>query len=102
MTFAAYDAIADWYDRSVRKGELLSGHDRIVSACFEIIGSIEGQTICDLACGQGSMARRMAKLHAKVTGVEISAKLLEIARQEEAADPLGIIFLQDDAQSLAS
>src|SRR5690348_12105067 len=102
MTIAAYDSIAAWYDESIRKGALLSANDLVISACFETIGSLEGQCLCDLACGQGDMARQMARLGAKVTGVDLSSKLLEIARREEEAEPLGIRYLHDDAQTLSS
>jgi len=32
MTTAAYDAIADWYDRSIREKALLSADDFVVTA----------------------------------------------------------------------
>ena len=44
----------------------------------------------------------MATRGAHVTGVDISERLLEIARREEAEAPLGITYLHDDAQTLAT
>lgn len=101
MTEATYDAIAEWYDQSIRKCVLLSANDLITSTFFNTIGNIEGQTICDLACGQGDMARQMARQGAKVVGVDISRKLLEIAQREEASQPLGITYRHDDVQALS-
>ncbi|MGC4046869.1 MAG: class I SAM-dependent methyltransferase [Armatimonas sp.] len=99
---AAYDAIADWYDKSVRKGVLVSADDLIASELFRSIGGIEGKEICDLACGQGIMARQIAAQGASVVCVDLSQRLLDIAQAEEAASPRGITYIHEDAQSLVS
>lgn len=100
MTTSAYDAIAEWYDRSIREKALLSANDIIAAAVWEAIGDVSGRIICDLACGQGDMARYLAQRGARVVGVDISRKLLEIARREEETDPLGIRYRHADAQAL--
>jgi 2-polyprenyl-3-methyl-5-hydroxy-6-metoxy-1,4-benzoquinol methylase len=102
MTTSAYDAIADWYDESIRLGTLLSASDLVASALFDTIGDIKGRDICDLACGQGDMARQLARRGARVVGVDLSQKLLDIARREEESEPLDITYLHEDAQSLKS
>lgn len=101
-TSAAYDAIAEWYDQSIREGALLATHVLSASAVFEALGDVDGQFLCDLACGQGNMARQMTRRGAKVVGVDLSQKLLDIALREEEAEPLGITYRHDDAQSLVS
>ena len=55
--------------------------------------------ICDVACGQGHLSRRLAE-YADVTGVDISASLLELAKQIQAHS-LRIEYILDDAQSLS-
>lgn len=97
---ARYDKIADWYDESVRNGSLT--HDIVLPSLFAMIGSVQGKRICDLACGQGVIARQLARNGALIVGVDISEKLLEVARNDEEAETLGIIYIQDDAQSLTS
>lgn len=94
---ASYDHIAEWYDESVRTGLLI--HDLLLPGLLDLMGNIEGLRICDLACGQGVMSRLLATHGAKVVGVDISEKLLEIARRYEA-EPLGITYIQGDAQNL--
>jgi ubiquinone/menaquinone biosynthesis C-methylase UbiE len=96
---SSYDEIAEWYDQSVRTGSLL--HELVEPALFALLGNVSGKHICDLACGQGVIARKLAHRGASVVGVDISAKLLEIARREEQAEPLGIAYMQDDAQTLS-
>lgn len=98
MTTLNYDAIADWYDESVRSNTLI--HDIVEPALFALMGEISGLRICDLACGQGVTARQLAQRGAIVTGIDISEKLLAIARQDEEREPLGISYIHDDAQTL--
>jgi ubiquinone/menaquinone biosynthesis C-methylase UbiE len=101
-TQAAYDAIAEWYDQSVRRGTLVSANDPVAAAVFDAVGNVKGQRVCDLACGQGEIARQLARRGAHVVGVDMSQKLLDIARREEATEPMGITYQHDDAQRLDS
>jgi ubiquinone/menaquinone biosynthesis C-methylase UbiE len=100
MTSAAYDAIAAWYDDAIRRGSLL--HDLIIPHLADLIGEIQGQRVCDLGCGQGVIARQLARQGAQVVGMDLSAELLAIARRDEEAEPLGIVYVHDDAQALAT
>lgn len=98
---APYDEIADWYDESVRANGLLT--TALLSPTLQhLTGSLNGRTICDLACGQGVLSRFMAERGADVTGIDLSERLLDFARRDEAADPLGITYRRDDAQVLTT
>jgi ubiquinone/menaquinone biosynthesis C-methylase UbiE len=98
VTTSSYDQIATWYDESVRNGSLF--HDLVVPGIFTLLGDIAGQHICDLACGQGILTRQLAQRGATVVGIDLSQQLLQIARQNEAQQPSGIVYLHDDAQEL--
>lgn len=95
---AQYDAIADWYNQVLSGGSPV--HALAVPALLELMGELNGLEICDLACGQGLLARAMAGSSAKVTGIDLSERLLTIARQNESDAPLGIHYQLGDAQSL--
>lgn len=94
----AYDAIAEWYDQVLRQGSLL--HDRILAELPALLGEIAGQRVCDLACGQGIVARELARRGALVTGIDLSERLLDLARAEETRHSLGIVYRHGDAQDL--
>jgi SAM-dependent methyltransferase len=96
-----YDEIADWYDAQVRDS-LLPFHTVAITALLELVGDVHGQEVCDLACGQGILSRELARRGAHVTGIDLSRRLLEIARQEESAAPLGITYQRDDAHGLTT
>jgi SAM-dependent methyltransferase len=96
---AAYDAIAEWYDEFLRTQPYL--FDVVIPATLGLIeraGELRDQRICDLACGQGVMARELARRGARVVAVDVSPRLLALAQAEEAREPLGITYQEDDAQ----
>jgi ubiquinone/menaquinone biosynthesis C-methylase UbiE len=93
-----YDDIAEWYDEWI--GTHAMREDPYFPAVEALMGDVGGQRICDLACGQGRVARHLASLGASVVGVDISAKLLEIARRHEESDPRGITYVHADVRSL--
>jgi 2-polyprenyl-3-methyl-5-hydroxy-6-metoxy-1,4-benzoquinol methylase len=98
MTTTAYDEIAEWYDESIRAAGSLG--DLVAHYLLEQTGDVVGQRVCDLACGQGLVARYLARRGARVTGIDLSAQLLEAARRYEEAEPLGILYQRGDAQAL--
>src|SRR5437879_12616163 len=93
-----YDDIAEWYDTWV--GTHSMREDPFFLAVESLIDEVAGQRICDLACGQGRVARHLADLGACVVGIDLSGKLLAIARRHEDTDPRGIEYLQADADNL--
>jgi ubiquinone/menaquinone biosynthesis C-methylase UbiE len=62
---------------------------------------LQGARVCDLACGEGYLSRHLAAAGAAaVTGIDISAELIAIARQRTA--DARVTFQVDDAQVLGS
>jgi 2-polyprenyl-3-methyl-5-hydroxy-6-metoxy-1,4-benzoquinol methylase len=96
---STYDEIAEWYDHWV--GTHSMREDPFFPAVEAFIGEVAGQRVCDLACGQGRVARYLADLGARVVGVDLEAVLLAIARRHEETEPRGIEYLQAVARSLA-
>ena len=99
MTETSYDQIAAWYDACIRRDSPVSLFIR--EQLLRIVGDPNGQQICDLACGQGQLARELSGQGASVVGVDLSADLIAIARRDEQAEPLSISYLVDDAQTLS-
>jgi len=96
---SAYDEIAAWYDSWVSES---MDEDPYFPPVAALMGEVTGLRICDLACGQGRVARRLAEMEARVVGVDLSAELLKLARQHEEREPCGIEYVQDDARSLSA
>lgn len=99
MDRAGYDEIAAWHDEVLDDNWIL--HDLALPTVLELAGDIEGQRICDVACGQGVASRALAKHAASVVGADISERMLEFARRYEQEEPLGIEYILDDARTLS-
>lgn len=88
---ARFDGIADWYV------EFTKDWDSEPLALLP--DDLRGQRVLDLACGYGTASRYLARRHAHVTGIDISAGMLSWARQLEADQPLGVRYVRADATS---
>ena len=82
-----YDAIAKEYRESKR----LPFREHIERyTLFELLGDLRGRTVLDLACGDGFYTRLLRQAGAaKVTGVDVSAAMIELAEERERRQPLG-------------
>lgn len=58
------------------------------------------KTVLDLACGTGTMSRLLVGRGYAVTGSDLSAGMLEVARIKTAEAGLSIAFMQQDAAEL--
>jgi ubiquinone/menaquinone biosynthesis C-methylase UbiE len=96
---SAYDEIAQWYNGWVAPS---MQEDAFFPATEAFLGEVTGQYICDLACGQGRLARHLVGMGARVLGIDLSQQLLAIARRYEENEPQGIEYRWDDAQALSS
>jgi len=94
------DAVESWAD-FVRQGKDYYRDELNNPAAFKLIGNVKGQLVLDLACGEGYNTRMLARKGAKVTGVDFSTKLLELAKLEEAKEKLGIYYHVSDATDLS-
>jgi SAM-dependent methyltransferase len=98
---ATWSGIAGWYDELLRAGS--GPHELAVATTLHLVPDLHDARVLDLACGQGLAARALAHAGAAaVTGVDLAPEMIETARSYEASDPLGIRYLIDDAQTLAT
>lgn len=61
-------------------------------AFFEIVGDLSKLTVLDAGCGEGYNTRKLAKQGVRMVGVDISAKMIELARLKEQREPLDIRY----------
>jgi ubiquinone/menaquinone biosynthesis C-methylase UbiE len=91
MVQARYDAVADFY---------ISGFDSVadsVSLAFlDLLGSVAGLRVLDVACGHGRITRELARRGADVAGIDISGNLIRKALETEQNEPLGIRYIHAD------
>jgi len=93
------DAAESWVD-FVRKGKDYYRDELNNPETFRLIGDVRDRLVLDLACGEGYNTRILARKGAKVTGVDFSEKLIELAKREEAKEKLDICYRVLDATDL--
>lgn len=98
MPEPTWESIADWYAAKLAAGSPIHQWARVVLLA-ELPG-LHGQSVLDLGCGEGLVARAVAERGAHVTGVDLSERLLAHARRQEAARPLGVDYQRLDARTL--
>jgi ubiquinone/menaquinone biosynthesis C-methylase UbiE len=93
-----YDPIAEQYKQSKHQPW------RIYIETFTLmglIGELSGKRVVDLACGEGFYTRLIRQLGAaKVVGVDLSKRMIDLAREQEAEQQLGIEYVTGDVKQL--
>jgi ubiquinone/menaquinone biosynthesis C-methylase UbiE len=74
-----YDSFAEAYAAET-ESNLLNGY-YVRPAVIDLAGDVAGRRILDVGCGAGPLLESLRDRGAVVTGVEPSAKMLELARQ---------------------
>jgi ubiquinone/menaquinone biosynthesis C-methylase UbiE len=90
--FATFYTEGDWPRYSAQMA-------RILPTVLEHFG-LWPRRILDLACGEGTFAVAMANRGLRVTGVDLSPEMLEIARRRAATEGVKPTFVRQDMRSL--
>lgn len=93
-----YDQIAEDYKQAKQHPwrYYIEGH-----TFLQLIGDVEGMSVLDLACGEGFYTRELRRRGAsRVVGVDLSEGMIDLAREEEERNPLGIEYRAGDARLL--
>src|SRR5919197_2736029 len=62
--------------------------DAILCRMLDLLGDLTGREVLDAGCGEGFLARILAARGARVTGIDLSPRLVQMAREK---DPHGTI-----------
>jgi SAM-dependent methyltransferase len=69
-------------------------------AQLALCGEVRGMGVLDVGCGAGYFAREVARRGARVTGIDISPRMIEHAKQQGSTGSLGIEYHVLDAAQL--
>lgn len=78
-TRAIWDAKAKFWDERMGEGNAFQ-RDLVGPATERLLGPVAGETVLDVACGNGVFARRLATLGATVVATDFSRGVLDAAR----------------------
>jgi len=79
-TEEVYDSLAKVYHKKRVKGK---DFNKLMEMplTFSLLGDVKDKKILDAGCGTGIYSRMLAEKRAEVTGIEISKKMLDIAKE---------------------
>lgn len=92
----AYTEFAVIYDELMKD----IPYDQYVDYLELAIGDIKGKRILDIGCGTGMLTSKLAAAGAKVTGVDVSASMLEMAKKRAAALSLPLDLVEQPMEAL--
>src|SRR4051812_15078313 len=88
-TLGTYDEYAEEYAAYTAQREAADEDPMgILPVMLDLLSNLSGLTALDAGCGEGYLARIMAARGARVTGIDISPRLIQMARDR---DPRGAI-----------
>lgn len=96
---AAYEGFADLYDALMDDVD----YDAWSAYYLALLGrlGVQPKTLCDCACGTGSMAVRFAERGIRVTGVDLSGEMLAHAQEKARRRGVQAMFVRQDMCALA-
>ncbi len=94
------DNAAAWA-REVRQGHDLAREFLNNPAFLALIGDLRGRQVLDAGGGDGYNTRILARAGAHMTGVDLSARMIGLAQEEERRAPLGIRYARASYTDLA-
>jgi len=93
----SWEQVADWYD-SLASEKGTDFHQRVViPGVLRLLDLQKGENVLDVGCGQGVVSRALHQHGADVTGVDLSPRLVQMARQRS---PKAIRYHVGDARSM--
>jgi len=95
----AYEILADVYDALMQEDVDYNEWSDYCIGLFEKHG-LKGKRILDLGCGTGNITIPFSKKGYKMTGVDISAKMLMQAEQKARAENVDLLLLCEDITQL--
>lgn len=97
-----WDRVAAWYDKLV--GETGSDYHKnvILPAALRMLDARAGESIVDICCGQGVLARPLLEAGiGRFMGIDASPRLIEAARSRHGKDPRASFLIADVCQTPA-
>jgi 2-polyprenyl-3-methyl-5-hydroxy-6-metoxy-1,4-benzoquinol methylase len=95
-----WDRIAPWWDQQLAEGNDFQ-KTLIMPATDRLLAPKPGQSILDIACGNGNYSRSLARKGVNVVASDYSQKFLDCARARTTPEDGQIEYLNIDATNMA-
>lgn len=85
---------ADAYARWIEEREPVHAEAHLIlSRLLALHADLRGKDVLDAGCGEGYLARVLAQRGAQVIGIDLSPRLIEIARKKDPMAPSSISWV---------
>lgn len=91
---SAYGAFAQLYDALMDDFDYPAWADYYLKLLAR--AGVRPRTLCDCACGTGSLTVQFARAGIRVTGVDLSGEMLEVAAQKARTNGVQAMFVRQD------
>lgn len=95
-----WEANAETWTRHARAGYDIYRDVLNTPAFLAMLPDIQGLSGLDVACGEGSNTRQLARWGARMRAIDIAPTFIRHAQEQEARDPLGIVFQFGDGMDI--
>lgn len=93
---------ADWWNEDGAFAPLHRMTPARMRFIKDTIGTVKGKTILDIGCGGGLISTPLARLGAKVTGIDADAQAIAVAKDHAKAENLTVDFINGAAENLVA
>lgn len=93
----SWNEVADWYDKYLNEEPDSYQKQVVLPNLLRLLDIKKGETVLDLACGTGYFSREFDAQGAKVSGADLSPKLIQIAKEHS---PKTIEYYKSSADDL--
>ena len=80
----SWEKAALWYDDLLESGDGTYQSDLILPNVLRLLELKKGEKVLDLRCGQGFFSREFYKAGADVSGIDLSPKLISLAKEKSS------------------
>lgn len=97
-----FEPLAEHMGSAYLQYSFTKGTTQEVDALERLLDMSSGMSVLDVGCGPGRHALEFARRGYRVTGIDISATFVDIARGSAANESLDVLFERHDARHLPS
>jgi 2-polyprenyl-3-methyl-5-hydroxy-6-metoxy-1,4-benzoquinol methylase len=96
QTRDVWERISQWWNQAIGEGNDFQ-KTLIIPATDELLEATSGQTILDVACGNGNYSRHLAKMGARVVACDFCQGIVNCAKEKSPAESNQIEYCNIDA-----
>lgn len=96
----SWGKVANWYNNLLEEGEDTYQEKLIKPNLLRLLNVKAGEQVLDVGCGQGYFARELAKLGARVLGIDVGNELIKIAKEKSGSNETFLVLSAENMKGI--